>query len=131
MLNKIKGRLKQTSKQIARNLSILFIAYKRKDTPKVTKVIVAIAVIYALSPLDLIPDFIPILGYLDDLIILNLLIYIAILIIPKKIYEEYKEEAKNQIIDKKNKIWYFGIPVAVIWIIIGMIVVKAVCPKIW
>jgi uncharacterized membrane protein YkvA (DUF1232 family) len=62
-------KLKEKSKQITRNLSILYIAYKRKDVPMLAKIIGAIAIIYALSPLDLIPDFIPVLGYLDDLII--------------------------------------------------------------
>jgi uncharacterized membrane protein YkvA (DUF1232 family) len=66
------AKLKEKAKQIIQNLSILYIAYKRKDVPIIAKIIVVIAIIYALSPLDLIPDFIPILGYLDDLIILPL-----------------------------------------------------------
>ena len=81
MLNK----LKEKAKQITRNLSVLYIAYKRKDVPIIVKIIVIVAIIYAFSPIDLIPDFIPVLGYLDDLIILPALIYLSIKIIPKEI----------------------------------------------
>jgi hypothetical protein len=73
-----------------------------------------------LSPIDLIPDFIPVLGYLDDLLILPVLIYVSIKIIPRKVLEECKKEAKETKIDGKNKKWYYGIPVIVIWLIIGL-----------
>jgi uncharacterized membrane protein YkvA (DUF1232 family) len=66
-----------------------------KDVPITAKIIIIIAIIYALSPIDLIPDFIPVLGYLDDLLILPVLIYVSIKIIPKNILEECKEEAKK------------------------------------
>jgi hypothetical protein len=70
------------------------------------------------------------LGYLDDLIILPALIYVALKIIPKKILEECKEEAKEIKIDRKNKKWYYGIPVIVIWLIIGIIIVKNILGEI-
>jgi uncharacterized membrane protein YkvA (DUF1232 family) len=124
------SKLKQKSKQIIQNLSILYIAYKRKDVPIVAKIIAIIAIIYALSPLDLIPDFIPVLGYLDDLIILPLLIYLSIMIIPRNIFEECKKEAIETKIDGKYKKWYYGIPVIVIWVIIGTIIVKNILEKI-
>jgi uncharacterized membrane protein YkvA (DUF1232 family) len=117
-------KLKEQAKQITQNLSILYIAYKRKDVPVIAKIIVIIAIVYALSPLDLIPDFIPVLGYLDDLIILPLLIYLSMKIIPKNILEECKEGAKEIKIDGKYKRWYYAIPVIVIWLIIGMIILK-------
>jgi uncharacterized membrane protein YkvA (DUF1232 family) len=126
MLNK----LKEKAKQITQKLSILYIAYKRKDVPIFAKIIIIVAIIYALSPIDLIPDFIPVLGYLDDLIILPLLIYVSIKIIPEKILEECKEEAKEIIIDGKNKKWYYGIPVIIIWIIIGIIILRNTLEKI-
>jgi uncharacterized membrane protein YkvA (DUF1232 family) len=122
-------KLKEKAKQITRNLSILYIAYKRKDVPIFVKIIIA-AIIYALSPIDLIPDFIPVLGYLDDLIILPLLIYVSIKIIPKNIFEECKEEAKEIIIDGKYKKWYYGIPVIIIWVIIGIILLKNILEEI-
>jgi uncharacterized membrane protein YkvA (DUF1232 family) len=116
--------IKEKAKQITRDLSVLYIAYKRKDVPISAKIIVIIAIIYALSPLDLIPDFIPIVGYLDDLIILPLLIYLSIRIIPKNILEECREEAKVIKMDGKYKKWYYGIPVIILWVIIGIIIAK-------
>jgi uncharacterized membrane protein YkvA (DUF1232 family) len=117
-------KIKQKANQITQNLSILFIAYKRKDVPIIAKILVITAIIYALSPFDLIPDFIPVLGYLDDLILLPSLIYLSIKLIPKNIFEECREEAKEIKIDGKYKRWYYGIPVIVIWIIIGIIILK-------
>ena len=54
-------------------------------TQRVSKVLLGIAIAYAVSPIDLIPDFIPVIGYLDDLIILPLLILIAIRLIPRRV----------------------------------------------
>jgi uncharacterized membrane protein YkvA (DUF1232 family) len=59
-------------------------------TPKLSKFFLGMAVGYALNPIDLIPDFIPILGYLDDLIIVPGLIFIAVKLIPKKLLQEYR-----------------------------------------
>jgi uncharacterized membrane protein YkvA (DUF1232 family) len=89
-------KLKEKTKQITQKLSVLYIAYKRKDVPIIAKTIIIIAIIYALSPVDLIPDFIPVLGCLDDLIILPILIYVSIKIIPKNILEKCEEEAKEK-----------------------------------
>jgi uncharacterized membrane protein YkvA (DUF1232 family) len=122
--------LKKKTGQITQNLSILYIAYKRKDVTIIAKLIIITAIIYALSPIDLIPDFIPVLGHLDDLLILPILIYVSIKIIPKNILEECKEEAKKIIIDGKNKKWYYGTPVIIIWIIIGIIILKKIVEKI-
>jgi uncharacterized membrane protein YkvA (DUF1232 family) len=123
------SKLKEKSKQIVQNLSVLHIAYKRKDVPIIAKIIVVIVIIYALSPLDLIPDFIPVLGYLDDLIILPLLIYLSMKIIPKNILEECREEAKEVKIDEKYRRWYYGILVIVIWVIMGIIILKNILEK--
>jgi uncharacterized membrane protein YkvA (DUF1232 family) len=108
----------------------LYIAYRRNDVPIIARIIILIAIIYALSPIDLIPDFIPVLGYLDDLIILPVLIYVSIKIIPKKILEECKEEARILKMDGKSRKWYYGIPVIIIWIIIGVIIIKNILEKI-
>ncbi|MDR1249458.1 MAG: DUF1232 domain-containing protein [Treponema sp.] len=123
-------KLKKKAKEITQNLSILYVAYKQKNIPLIAKVIIVTAIIYALSPLDLIPDFIPILGYLDDLIILPFLIYLSIKLIPKNIFEECKEEAKKIKIDRKHKRWHYGIPIIVIWMIIGIIILKNILEKI-
>ncbi|MDR2194396.1 MAG: hypothetical protein LBP19_08025 [Treponema sp.] len=70
------------------------------------------------------------LHYVDDLIILPILIYVAIKLIPKKILEECKEEAKDLWKNGKPKKWYYGIPIMVIWILIGVILLKNILGKI-
>ncbi|HHU0079759.1 TPA: YkvA family protein [Legionella pneumophila] len=59
-------------------------------TPWLAKFIILIVVAYAISPIDLIPDFIPILGYIDDLILLPLGIYLAIKLVPKEVWQDCK-----------------------------------------
>ena len=66
--------LKQKARVLKNKIAALYLAMRKKNTPLYAKMAVAVTVIYALSPIDLIPDFIPILGYLDDLIILPVLI---------------------------------------------------------
>jgi uncharacterized membrane protein YkvA (DUF1232 family) len=122
--------LKEKAKAITQNIPVLYVAYKRKDVPAAAKIIAAAAVIYGLSPIDLIPDFIPVLGYLDDLIILPLLIYLSMKMIPKNILQECREEAKEIMICGKYRKWYFGIPVILIWILTGIIIVKTILEKV-
>jgi uncharacterized membrane protein YkvA (DUF1232 family) len=62
MLEKLKAK----AKELTYNISALYLAYKRKDTPVLAKALILITVAYALAPIDLIPDFIPVLGYLDE-----------------------------------------------------------------
>ncbi|MBU4501072.1 MAG: DUF1232 domain-containing protein [Nanoarchaeota archaeon] len=64
---------------------------KDSRTPKLTKFFLGLAVAYALNPIDLIPDFIPVVGYLDDLIIIPVLIFIAMKLIPRKLLQEIRK----------------------------------------
>lgn len=78
-----KMDLKERAKKLKIDIPAVFIALKKESTPKSAKVLSWLIIAYALSPIDLIPDFIPILGYLDDLILLPTLIAIAIKWIPE------------------------------------------------
>lgn len=102
----------------------LFIAMKRKDTPIIAKIFAGITVGYALSPIDVVPDFIPVLGYLDDLIILPLLATLAIKFIPHEIMEICKVEAEGMWKDGKPKKWYYAVPIIIFWILIVWIIVS-------
>lgn len=114
---------KERIKRLKTKVSQVYIAMKSPKTPFFAKIVSAITVCYALSPLDLVPDFIPILGYLDDLIILPLLILIIIKLIPKDIWDSFEEEAKRVWKDGKPKKWYLAIPIIIIWlIIIGVVI---------
>jgi uncharacterized membrane protein YkvA (DUF1232 family) len=66
---------------------------KDPGTPKLAKWIVGLAVAYLLSPVDLIPDFIPVVGYLDDVILVPLFLFIAFLLVPKEVLRRSREAA--------------------------------------
>jgi len=68
---------------------------KDMRTPRISKFLLGLAVAYALNPIDLIPDFIPIIGFLDDLVIVPVLIFIAVKFIPKNILQEYRMAQNN------------------------------------
>lgn len=110
--------LKERAKAVKIYIPALFIAMKRKDTPVSAKIVAGVTVGYALSPIDVIPDFVPVLGYLDDLIILPLLASLAIRLIPKEIMDECKTEAEGLWVGGKPKRSYYAIPVALLWTVI-------------
>lgn len=87
--------IKDTAKKLKREVPAVFIALKRKDTPVIAKLFAGITVGYALSPIDFIPDFIPVLGYLDDVILLPLLVALTVKLIPNAIWEQSKLEAEG------------------------------------
>jgi uncharacterized membrane protein YkvA (DUF1232 family) len=122
--NKILTKFKEKARELKFNISALYLAYKRKDVPILAKFLIIITVGYALSPIDLIPDFIPILGYLDDLIILPLLIFLSLKLIPKEIMDECKEQAKNIWKAGKPKKWYYAIPIIIIYLLVMFIIIK-------
>ncbi len=108
-------KLKQKARELKSEAQVLMIAYKDKRTPITAKILIGITVGYLLSPIDLIPDFIPVLGLLDDLIIVPLLISLSIKLIPKIILEEARKKVEQQPALKKN--WLFALLIITIWII--------------
>ena len=116
-------KLKEKADHLNCCVRALYLAFKRKETSLAAKILIAFTVGYALSPIDLIPDFIPVLGYVDDLLLLPFLIFIAIKLIPAEIFAECKEEAKHQQ-DTKLKKWYYGIPIIVLWLAVILIIAK-------
>jgi uncharacterized membrane protein YkvA (DUF1232 family) len=122
--NNILDKLKQKAKELKYNLSALYLAYKRKDTPLLAKILIMITVGYALSPIDLIPDFIPVIGYLDDLILLPFLIFLSVKLIPKDIMNECKEQALDLWKDGKPQKWYYAVPIILLYLLIIFVIVK-------
>ena len=86
----------------------------------------AIAVAYALSPVDLIPDFIPVLGYIDDVILLPTLVAITVKLIPKDVWVRCQAESVNMWENGKPKKWYFAIPIVMLWLLVIWLMVKAI-----
>jgi uncharacterized membrane protein YkvA (DUF1232 family) len=118
--------LKERARQLKTDIPALFLSLKSKDTPLAAKLLAGITVAYALSPIDLIPDFIPVLGYLDDIIILPALIAVTIRFIPQGTFERFRKEAEGMWKNGKPKKWYYAIPIAMIWLIVIWLIMKAV-----
>ena len=115
--------LKDRAKQLKTDIPAVFIALKDKKTPWYAKVFAAITVAYALSPIDLLPDFIPVLGYLDDVILLPALVALTVKFIPKDVFEQCRTQAEGMWENGKPKKWYYAIPIVVLWsAIIGLII---------
>lgn len=117
--------LKERAKQLKIDLPAVFIALKAKETPMKAKVLAGIAIIYALSPIDIIPDFIPVLGYLDDVIILPSLIALTVRLIPPNLFAEYRIRAEGLWADGKPKKWYYALPFVAIWLFVLYSIIKA------
>ena len=86
-------RLKRWAKALKRDVHALYLAARDPRVPWPAKAIAILVAGYALSPIDLIPDFIPVLGYLDDLIIVPLGIWIAVRLIPPEVMAEHRATA--------------------------------------
>lgn len=119
-------RLKERANKLKKDVPAVFLALKDKDTPVIAKVLAAIAVAYALSPVDLIPDFIPALGYIDDVILLPTLVAITVKLIPKDVWTRCQEESGNMWENGKPKKWYFAIPIVMLWLLVIWLMVKAI-----
>lgn len=116
--------LKSRAKQLKTDVPAVFLALKDKETPVIAKILAAVTVAYALSPVDLIPDFVPVLGYLDDVLLLPALIALTIRLIPKEKLEMYREQAKDMWRDGKPKKWYYAIPIVLIWAAVILLLIS-------
>lgn len=122
---KIISKLKLKAKNLKKEILALYYAYQDPKLPFLPKILIISTVAYALSPIDLIPDFIPIIGYLDDLIILPLMISLSLKLIPAEIMEASREKAeKNYQHLNPNKL--IGAIFIIIWIVVLIVIVKAV-----
>ena len=118
-------KLKEKAKNLKKEILVLYFAYQDPKLPLLPKLLIISTVAYALSPIDLIPDFIPILGYLDDLIILPVMISISIKLIPVEIMAAAREKAyTNYQRLKPNKL--MGAAFIIIWVVLLLILVKAI-----
>ena len=118
--------LKEQSKKLKRDIPAIYIALKDNSTPFFAKIVAAVTIAYALSPIDLIPDFIPVLGCLDDLIILPTLAALTIKLIPKEKLDECRKKAEMLWENGKPKKWYYAIPIVLVWILIFGGIVRAI-----
>ena len=115
-------KLKKKARELKNEVQVLILAYKDRRTPLLARVLISITIAYLLSPIDLIPDFIPILGLLDDILIVPALITLSIKLIPSAVLREARERAMIDpaMIRKTN--WIFAIVIVCIWILLVILI---------
>mgnify|MGYP002635526221 FL=1 len=89
------GRLRRAVRALKRDVMTLYLAVLDPRTPWYAKALAACVVAYALSPIDLIPDFVPVLGYLDDLILVPLGVLLVLKLIPAGLLAEFRAKAAS------------------------------------
>ncbi len=109
-------------KKLKIQVSAVYLVYRRKEIAWYKKAFLLFILAYALSPIDLIPDFIPVIGYLDDVILLPLGIWLALKMIPHDLWETCLIEAETtQIIDKRLAL-FGGILILSFWIAVSVFI---------
>lgn len=122
-LKRFKEKMKALIAHYKQELTSLVYAIGHPNTPWYAKVMALIVVGYAFSPIDLIPDFIPVLGYLDDMVLLPLGIALTIKWIPKPVMDECREAARNQPPAKgSHKLAAFII--LMLWLLLLYVIIK-------
>lgn len=118
------GAWKKWARALKINTYALYLAARDPRVPMLAKIIIGLVVAYALSPIDLIPDFIPVIGYLDDLILLPLGIWLCIHLIPQEVWLEYQALAMKQMSELPRSrraaitiiiIWFLAIAAFMLW----------------
>lgn len=95
MLTRAMDRWKECAKKIQTETYAVYLAYRDPRVPWYARLFAACVVAYAFSPIDLIPDFIPVLGYLDDLVLVPLGIVLALKMIPQPVMAECRQKAQE------------------------------------
>ncbi|MGE1114555.1 YkvA family protein [Priestia megaterium] len=114
------NQLKLWAKKLKKQLFILYLAYKDERVSWYIKLFTACVVAYAFSPIDLIPDFIPVLGYIDDIIIVPLGIMLALKMLPTSVIEDCTIKVEELIGNERPKNWVAGSIIIVVWLLIFM-----------
>jgi len=114
-------QLKQRAKELENQTYSLYLACRHPQTPWHAKAIAACVVAYALSPIDLIPDFIPVLGHLDDLIIVPLGIALVIRLVPRPVMAECRAEAARRLDVRGPRSWIAASIIIAVWLALAVL----------
>jgi uncharacterized membrane protein YkvA (DUF1232 family) len=116
LIHRLLRRLRTRARRLKREVYALYLAVRDRGTPWYAKAIGALVVGYALSPIDLIPDFIPVLGLLDDLVLLPAGIALVIKLIPPEVIARSRERARVELAGKKLVSRKAMIVVILVWL---------------
>lgn len=129
-VHRLSRSLRRRAGKLKRQIWALYLALRDPDTPLLARVVAAAAVAYALSPIDLIPDFIPVLGYLDDLLILPALIALAIRLIPPQVAARHRREAWRHLASG-DRIRGAGTAAAVLFVLLWLGILALILKAAW
>lgn len=113
----------ERAKKLKNEIYALFLCYRDPKVPWYAKALTLLIIGYAVSPIDLIPDFIPVLGQLDDLVILPIGIAIVLKMIPKSVMEEYRKKARDEPMSTRAK-WVVTAIIVSIYVVVFYVVLK-------
>jgi uncharacterized membrane protein YkvA (DUF1232 family) len=117
---------RQRVKQLKQETYALYLAYKDPRVPWYARVWLALVVGYAFSPIDLIPDFIPILGYLDDLILIPAGIWLALKLIPPQVLDDCRAQAAEKLRENRPVSWGTAVLIITTWLILAALLIGLV-----
>jgi uncharacterized membrane protein YkvA (DUF1232 family) len=117
----INTSIKTWARSIKRDAVMLWFAQRHADTPLLPKILCVVAVLYALSPIDLIPDFVPVLGYVDDVLLLPALIWLVVRMLPPHVVATCRIQADEWMESQGSKPKsYLGAAIIVgVWLVAG------------
>lgn len=93
--SRLKSKIEQIAQHLKTEFAVYRLVYRHPETPLAAKILLGLAIGYLLLPFDLIPDFIPVLGQLDDVFIVPGLVYLALRLIPDKIVDQCRQQLMN------------------------------------
>ncbi len=113
-------RLKNWAATLKREVMVLWFACRDPRTPWHARVLTMLIVAYALSPIDLIPDFIPVLGYLDELILMPVGIYLVMKLVPAEALADARAKAQSWVESRqpKPRNWIAAAVIALVWVLV-------------
>jgi uncharacterized membrane protein YkvA (DUF1232 family) len=118
-------RWKEKAKRLKENVYVLYLALGDRRTPWYAKVLLVVIIAYAVSPVDLIPDFIPVLGYVDDLVLIPAGIWLALKLVPREVLDEKRLKAKSLVIFPRAK-WIVAIIIVLIWFLVIYLIIRTI-----
>lgn len=113
----MKARWKERARELGTEAYALFLAYKDPRVPWYARAFAVCVAAYAFSPLDLVPDFIPVLGYLDDVVLIPLGIRVALKMIPSSVMSECRAKAHESLEGSRSAGWIATGIVVLLWVL--------------
>jgi uncharacterized membrane protein YkvA (DUF1232 family) len=124
MTGRVWTALKRQLRRLKRETWALYFAYRDPRCPWYARVLAALVVAYAFSPIDLIPDFIPVLGYLDDLLIVPLGVYLVCKMIPAQVLVDAR--VKSAALEDKPTNYPAAVAIVLIWLLVLYLVLRVI-----